>query len=494
MSKYVHQTKAPQNETSSNRFTTMAKQGDVSLTLSCNLITAFHNWRLDRSYNPSLTKRSEGWTEKWGPSTEGVDVSADCWQMEHESVALICSTAYPQVPITIFQYRPAWMEQLALRVANIPFTVVNTAHAVTEATGPLPCLRELQPAQDPVLTGRALPDGSAGNAIITYIAQSRGVDLDVHLQASKKLQAQSKLYANLIQQSLEPALNILRYQDWEAWHQVYRSQCLHASTGVETNSFWLRLPGWWQTWSERVQHKASLSIDARSRTNEQAVQQAHDAYQVLEDRLQSQEATLEGDSYLLGSPKPTTVDLLLWDHLMQALTDVHLVVVLADFPVLCRYVQRIWDRHFTMTGEHSPEEWKLWNAQENSRNAFVQLPMLSKKSKDDESQSFQDALELMEQLSVRTHDLHESVELAKLVRSRENALRPRYRPFHTWNRWRLGDQLYPTRERPQHADATSGREEEMKKEFRRNDEVWMTSVGVVTFLTAVTFAISAGSR
>jgi hypothetical protein len=99
----------------------------------------------------------------------------------------------------------------------------------------------------------------------------------------------------------------------------------------------------------------------------------------------------------------------------------------------------------------------------------------------------------MEQLSVRSHDLHETVTLAKEVRDRQEQMRPRSKaaPFSTWHRWRMGDELYPTPvAQPKQRDATSDRDEEMKKEFRRNDEVWMTGVGVVTALTAVMFIVS----
>lgn len=464
----------------------MANQGDVSLALSSSLSTSFHNWRQGRSYTPTLTKRSEGWTERWGHTSDDV-ADADCWTLEQDSAQHIFATAYPVVPITLFQYRPAWREQLALTVCNLPYTVVNTTHAVTEATGQLPALRELQPNLPPVLTGRTHVDGTPGNAIMDYLAKERGIDLDTHLRGSKELLADSKLYTNLIQKTLEPALCALRYQDWEAWGQVYRPQCLHASTGISECSFWSRLPGWWQAWSERIHNKSTLSLEMRSLNSEQVVQQVLEAYKVLEEQLQSQQATVKGDSYLLGTPKPQKVDLLLWDHLMQALTDVHLIVILADFPALCRYVQRIWDRYFTCPTAIKVAEWQTWNAQENARNAFSQLPMLPK-DVSEENPSFRNAVQLMEQLSVQTHDLHESLTLAKGVRSTKDEMRPKYRPFHTWHRWRMGDQMHPVREKPQErGDATAARDEEMKKEFKRNDEVWMTGVAAVSVAAAASF-------
>jgi hypothetical protein len=472
-------------------------QDDVLLALQSNLIAACHNWRQTRSYAPSLTKRSEGWTEKWGDAS--VQEENDCWKTEQEAAGQICATAHPLVPVTLFQYRPAWIEQLALGVANVPFTVVNTTHAVTEVTGPLPYIRELQPNLAPVLTGRGHMDGSPGNAILQYLSQQRGIDLDEPLHnGSKELEGLSKLFANLIENKLQNSLFSLRYQDWEAWDQIYRPQCLQAASGTSTTTTalrWLRFPGWWQAWSERVHMLSMLSHDTQSMTIEQAVQQARDAYQVLEAQLEHHQPGPAGQLYLLGTAKPVTADLLLWDHLMQALMDVHLVVVLADFPVLCRYVQRIWDKYFVVadaagTDDRSPEEWKEWNALENARNAFAQLPLLQPPKKD-ESHTFREAVELMEQLSVRAHDLQESVALAKEVRGREEQLRSKHVPFYTWHRWRMGDDLYPTPAvKPKQPDATSDREEEMKKEFRRNDEAWVTGVGVVTALTAAMFLVA----
>jgi hypothetical protein len=423
--------------------------------------------------------------------------------MEQESVQHICATVHPLVPVTLFQYRPAWTEQLALRVANVPYTVVNTPYAVMEAVGPLPYIRELQPNLPPVLTGRGHLDGSPGNAILQYLRKERGIDLDEPLRTggSKNLEGMSKLYANLIENKLQNALCALRYQDWEAWDQIYRPQCLQAASGTnKSSSGWLRFPGWFSAWSERVHMCSMLSHDTRSLTTEQAVQQVREAYQVLEEEMKKHPPTSAGHLNLLGTVKPVTVDLLLWDHLMQALVDVHLVLVLADFPVLCRYVQQIWDKYFaaaaaavTDKDERRPAEWKEWNVQENARNAFAQLPLLQAQTQmKKEPHTFRKAVELMEQLSVRTHDLHESVALAKEVRGREEQMRSRSKaPFYTWYRWRMGDELFPTPvAQPKQRDATTDRDEEMKKEFRRNDEVWMTGVGVVTALTAVMFLVS----
>jgi hypothetical protein len=332
----------------------VVQQDDIWLAFQSNLIAACHNWRQTRLYSPSLGKRSEGWTEKWGSSsseeTTTTSSSSSCWKMEQESVQHICATVHPLVPVTLFQYRPAWTEQLALRVANVPYTVVNTPYAVTEAVGPLPYLRELQPNLPPRMTGRGNIDGTTrGNAILQYLQQERGIDLDEPLRngKSKDLQAMSQLYTNLIQNKLQNALCALRYQDGEAWDQVYRPQCLQAAGGSNTlASSWLRFPGWYQAWSERVHMCSMLSHDTRSLTTEQAVQQVRDVYRVLEEAMETHSPSSAGHLHLLGTVKPVTVDLLLWDHLMQALMDVHLVVVLADFPVLCRYVQQIWDKYF----------------------------------------------------------------------------------------------------------------------------------------------------
>jgi hypothetical protein len=486
-------------------------QDDIWLALQSNLISACHNWRQTRLYSPSLSKRTEGWTEKWGSSSETTSPSSECWKMEEESVQHICATVHPnQTPITLFQYRPAWTEQLALRVANAPYTVVNHQYAVTEMTGPLPYLRELQPNLPPVLTGRGQADGSTGNAILQYLQKERGIDLDEPLHnGSKDLEAMSKLYTNLIQSKLQNALCALRYQDWEAWDQVYRPQCVQAAaaTSGSNNSSsgwsWLQFPGWWQAWSERAHMRSMLSHDTRSLTTEQAVQQVREVYAVLEEEMAKHNPpptpTSDGADadkvrlHLLGTVKPVMVDLMLWDHLMQALMDVHLVMVLADFPMLCRYIQQIWDKYFAATDTDT--EWKEWNVQENARNAFAQLPLLEAQAqKEKEPHTFRQAVDLMEQLSVRTHDLHESVTLAKEVRVRQEQMRSARKvpPFYTWYRWRMGDELFPTPvAQSAQREATGDRQDdEMKKEFRRNDEVWMTGVGVVTALTAVMFLVS----
>ena len=99
------------------------------------------NWNQTRPYTASLSERTEGFTERFGDAN--VDPSAECWRKEMQSIESICATEHPPQPIRLVQYRPAWLEQLALRISGLPHVVINSPYAVTEGTGPLPFLQDL---------------------------------------------------------------------------------------------------------------------------------------------------------------------------------------------------------------------------------------------------------------------------------------------------------------------------------------------------------------
>ena len=453
-----------------------------------------------------------------------------------------------------------------LRVAGLGHTVVevhNSPYAVHELTGPLPYLQDLEtPQGHPAMVGRRqfvsttreeededeilqrMGSSQNNNSILNYLQLYRGIDLDRALD--KDQQQQSILYTGLIQNDLEACLVALRYGDADAWEQIYRDQCCRAGTyvgaphhhpkdvGSSNNNkqpWWSRIHplASWQAWSERRQAlSGSQNNHRRFRSTEHALATARQAYQVLEHQLvqkQTMQATTtstnnnnpNGVSYLLGTRQPTVVDCLLWDHLMQALTDIYLVVVLAEFPQLLHYTQRIWDDyHFGVAvddNDGKSSSVSVWNLEENALNAFNEVPLLPPRHPSSEEplpQQQQHAVDLMKKLSV-CH-LPESLLLAQKTRQQDDDRTPssQRRPLATWHRWRMGGPCWPTppsssqrgakpsstsgstsTTRP--ADAAAKQEERIQRDYQRNDEIWLASVAATTLAVVLGFGFSGGS-
>ena len=360
------------------------------------------------------------------------------------------STPYPQLPITLFQHRPAWCEQLVLRFAGVPHIVVNSPYAATEATGPLPYLQEIRPPQPACLVGRHHPSAAdTKNCILEYL-QTRGhVNLDK--SSSPSQQALSHAYTTLVKSQLELALLSLRYGDDDAWEQVYRAQYMQAG-----NRF--------QAWSIRTVGRKQLK---RIWSVEESRSIAREAYQSLGTQL--------GDNqYLLGE-QPTTVDALVWAHLADALCDVHLVTILADFPNLVQYFQRVYDTYFRLNVD---EEWKIWNHEQNLCSPFQKLPM--EETSCSKLSTFHDALELMQSFSVHQHDLKEVLIVATEKRSlQESGKRDASARQSTLYRWRMGGDIFPPKESSD-TDETTAQQDKWRKIHKQNDELWLSAVLVAT--------------
>ena len=412
------------------------------------------------------------------------------------------SKRFPETPLTILQYRPAWLEQLVLRIAGIPHVVVNVAYASHESTGPLPALRDMQtsdksnnPSFDPgstnetiipILVGRRQPkmkmnakegtfavkgfptSTAINNSILEYLNQHKAVDLDTKLtedgdddMTAKSKETLSKLLKLLVTTKLQKCLMILRYEDANAWDQVYRKQCLQSSklstdasiiTTLNTNkpyqnnisNYLPTMRGLYQSWSERVMARKELRLGNGNKEIclEEAKVEARKAYEIFEQQLTQVEHSGPSHCYLLGTKEPTMVDALLWAHLAEALCDVNLVVVLADFPHLVKFFQRIYDTFFpdskaradnggdydaAVASRIRDSSWNIWNKHQNQANHFQQIPlepgMIKEKARD--SKKIKHALELMQSLSVQDHNLLEVLKVGKETRALEVAAKTR---------------------------------------------------------------------
>jgi hypothetical protein len=260
-----------------------------------------------------------------------------------------------------------------------------------------------------------------------------------------------------------------------------------------------------------------LDRQTRLLTVRDAVRRARGAYTLLERHLVELHGDRKATGFFMATPEPVLVDLVLWGSLARALAEVHLVTALADFPALCRYAQHVWDSYFdakpAAAGE--AEDWRAWTARENARNAFAAIPLLPPPSRG-APRDFADAVELMKRLSLRGHDLHEQLALAR-KEERDRAGHPApygcassARPLETLHRWRFGGSFLPDggdgdgdgrgaprrpSSSPQHhredaGSSSSASAKAHRREYERHDEFWLATVLAATAAAALLFGVA----
>eukprot|EP00980_Cylindrotheca_fusiformis_P004591 scaffold982_cov139-Cylindrotheca_fusiformis.AAC.4 len=476
-----------------------------SIVTPAFLATGVFNLDSSRFDRAPLDTRKEGWTETWGSDDddedEGDNTRSIVSYIDEQAIQMILATPHPQIPLVLTQFRPAYLEQLVLRIAGIPHIVINSNYISNEATGPLPYLCDYYHSStgksSPSLVGRHHPSNIAAsnpicnNSILEYLVNERGIQLDASL--TKEQRIQSKCFHNLIRTELQEMVTFLRYEDHDAWEQVYRGRYLEASSSSSSRRSWIsNLKGRFQACMERAVARRKSMEYYHKMSIPQAVQRAKDAYQILEDHLTSHD---DGQPYLLNTTnnKPNLVDAVLWAHLAEALSDVHLVIVLSSFPNLVHYFQQMYKTYFQGT----LGDWDRWNIRQNLDNAFENIPIGDSGSKQYSmfaKSNFKDAIELMQSLSMRTQDLQEVLDTAKAKRNGESWPPARSPPKPTESmlyRWRMGE--HPTKfmekeedERNQaNNDHSSATRKKMIREQERNDQIWMSGVAGVSILVVL---------
>jgi hypothetical protein len=262
-----------------------------------NLSNTLQNWDTQRPYSARLDERIQGFTEEWDNSDLALldESSTISSTNNHRCCPLGTGSTdqqHPECHVRLFQYRPAWFEQLVLRVSKIPHVVINSPYAVTEVTGPLPFLQDFDggsPSHDtkdspPAMVGRhqIIAESNAQNSILDYLKLHRGVDLDSILDNENHIQ-QSATFMAIIRDTLTPCLVALRYEaDPIAWDQIYRLQCISATSGSSTS--WASRPilAMWQAWSERVHCTSKLSSNQLRQSKETIIETTRRIYGIFE--------------------------------------------------------------------------------------------------------------------------------------------------------------------------------------------------------------------
>mmetsp|Transcript_24465 Transcript_24465/g.36249 ORF Transcript_24465/g.36249 Transcript_24465/m.36249 type:complete len:536 (+) Transcript_24465:205-1812(+) len=413
---------------------------------------------------PSHHVRKEGWTEVYG----NVALQANLNSKKDSST----QSAKPKSSdIQLLQYRTEWSTQLLLRIYSIPHRIRNSPYISNQATGALP---QYQNLQKQILIGN--------RDILPYLAN------DLHLQKglSKEQTSEHTCLDTLIDgQNL--ILQSLRYADYEAWEQIYRPQCIRASTlhssfskqnaasyaqeddgdgtALSRLGHWNGF-AWFQAWAERAVYmkqvklghfgillnSANTNATATNNSNgqskevlhvEKLIQMAKEGYQALDTKVALGEGTL------LGTNALTFADIKLFGHLAEALCDVHLVTLLAEYKNLIAFFQNVYQKYFgkeylreciledatsdeDLKGDVAKEiegkfQWIKDNDLVNALNQFNRLPMNAKRAHGSlfkgkgVNGGYQDAIKIMQEVALHCHDLQEVLVDMAMQKKKEDA-------------------------------------------------------------------------
>jgi hypothetical protein len=387
----------------------------MSTLLQSVIAETLTNYSQTNRNTPSHHVRKEGWSEVWG----GSSVTKSTKNPNQEKELLLKSHQ-------LLQYRIGWSAQLLLRQCNIPHLVENTPYISNQTTGSYPQYRNLN---ERVMVGN--------EDILPYLVVKYKVD--DHLSLSQK---SDMLSLKSLIQDLDEMQKILWYGDADAWNEIYRKQCIKASTLHQMehlsedrvkhiNGF-----AWFQAWAERAIHLKYLKFGFHSRFYvegnntfhvDKVVQFCNDVYQALDHRLaESQSNSL---TTLLSSEMLSSVDMLLFEHLANAMCDVHLVTVLDGKNHLIRYFQDIYHRYFrdykssTIINLDPSIDWVKMNNRTNALNQFNHVPL------DDlihtnsvHKGNLQDVITIMQQIAVHCHDLQEILADMSIQKKRDDSL------------------------------------------------------------------------
>ena len=487
------------------------------------IAAGIYNLDSKRFQKASLDTRSEGWTEKWGNQRKGLSneeaktsdengkpKNEREMEIDDESLSQLLSTPYPQAEIVLTQHRPAWFEQMLMRVAGIPHVVLNSSHISNEATGQLPYLRDCIPSKPPVLVGRNHPSNLEkndntiiNNSILSYLQSCRNVDLDKQAGVTTDQQkGSSSCFQYMINLELSKILLHMRFEDSDAWEQVYREQYLGALTMEGNNkselgsanliNWFIELRGRFQASMERnVEKKRLLGYGqtGQNKSISQLLDRANSAYFAIDRQLlciiKEQDETKSHKTYLLGTDAPALVDVLLWAHLAEALCDVHLVVLLASYPRLTKYFQDMYQAYFSSSKGKLDTgcAWKDWNDQQNFTNAFQKIPTLSKRNLA-QSSTIKDAVDLMQQSSLQKQNMQEVLDSVKDIRAEVRQPKPREPMSFLLYRWCMGespDKEHKTAEKAQ----DNPLREKLLRDQARNDQTWISGIFVVSAVAVI---------
>ncbi|OQR97170.1 hypothetical protein THRCLA_07078 [Thraustotheca clavata] len=253
---------------------------------------------------------------------------------ESSRVAPKTSLELGSTPV-LLQFMPAWDVQAYLRFAKIGMHIKNAKYPSFEATGELPQLND----------GHYL----LGKDDIIMHLQTYHKDIDMELNDVQK--GESLAFKSMVQEKLHRVLLYCRWVDPITYKEVTRPAVQRV------------LPFPLSRILPKQMHVSITNMLAANgyETQEQVYITARDCYSALNARLES----VKDGPYFYGST-PTSLDALVFGHLVDALSDVQLRdVVHIHGSRLITFAEHIRDTYFTNNNEN------LWT--ENHPNPFNTL-------------------------------------------------------------------------------------------------------------------------
>lgn len=502
---------------------------------------------------PSHHVRKEGWTERYGNK----DLQAKQKKLEKDTT----ETNHDASNIQLIQYRCDWSTQLLLRIQQIPHTLVNTGYVSNHSTGAFPQFKDLK---NQIVVGN--------QDILSHLFEK---------YYKSENTSEEILISNLLDKQ-NYILKAMRYGDEVAWETVYKPQCIRASIlhkdygEMDLLDFYLEqvkeeelyikgnwsMLAWFQSYAERVvhlkqiklgrwgmsgcgitatlSHKPLFSTEKKNKTEndenatsthnkcdfnlDHAVALSQEGYHVLDSILAKNNSTSNMPMTLLGTKELGMVDILLFGHLAEALCDIHLVTILAEYKNLILFFQRTYQQYFSkeylqqvvLNDKHSSDAmadndtvktkhaWIRRNDLINAMNQFNQLPMNYHcgsrlfKNRVSHGEGYQDAIKIMQQVALHCHDLKEVLKDMSLQREKEaniygkqNGVSPKGVGHMLRKVLMGGDLKADAKDEMKISDEDSDDDDDeqddmmkknrqymkkMLKEAKKNDELWISGV------------------
>ena len=350
---------------------------------------------------------------------------------------------------------------------KIPHVVCNSNYVSGASTGALPHL--FDPSQG-VLVGRCHPGMQGysygdddemvvqlGSDIVSYLYHV-GYDLDSHL--SRKERNDCVAYSSMVKNDLQPFLLAFRFGDRHSYESTYKNSAFRACSGEGLFFDFLRFFSKFQVWSEKQyavsQLRKNNNIPCSGRIPLQGKYELNvpEALKRVSHFYSTLDSVLANQPYLINS-QPCSADAMLYSHLCEALSNVHLYPVVQKYSNLINFYSLMHNSYFNGK-EPEGDVDKKWieltqnNDLVNRSNLFYQ-PLLDK-------------------LSIIIPDL-------KIISINELAAMASNNFGENWERFRMGGTLL--QKQSGKSTTTTPMDEQKEKTFKKNEEndsMWWSGV------------------
>lgn len=249
-------------------------------------------------------------------------------------------------PFILLQFRPAFALQLYLRFVRAAYVVRNLEYPSIETAGRLPVLIDGQ---------YIVPEDDA----LAYLREHYPSTFDLDSKLSGAKRAQVAAFHALVSEKLVPALGASRYRDERNFVQNVRAVILRATRfplGPTCASAERRRGVEEQRWRGLMEGGVGLGeVLARARV----------VYRELDNWL----GASTGDFFF--GRDPTSFDACLFGHLVEALADVNVLVIVTTFGNLMRFFRRVAEEFFEVGAATQQQQQGQQQVQQQQQQGFV---------------------------------------------------------------------------------------------------------------------------